>query len=57
LSILIFSGDTARLFDKFFGMDKIIKFQRKFSLITTIVIIFHPLFFYFIWSALGDINS
>jgi predicted ferric reductase len=45
LSVLIFSGDTARFFDRFFGMDKIIKFQRKFSLVTFIVVIFHPLFF------------
>ena len=34
LSILIISGDTARFFDRVFGMDKIIKFQRKFALIT-----------------------
>ncbi|MBI2630534.1 ferric reductase-like transmembrane domain-containing protein [Candidatus Pacearchaeota archaeon] len=45
LSILIISGDTARFFDKFFGMDKIIKFQRKFSLITAVFVIAHPLFF------------
>ncbi len=45
LSILIISGDTARLFDRFFGMDKIIKFQRKFTLIITVVVITHPLFF------------
>lgn len=45
LSLLIFSGDTARFFDRFFGMDKIIKFQRKFSLITMIFILLHPIFF------------
>lgn len=45
LSILIISGDTARYFDRFFGMDKIIKFQRKFSLIATIFVISHPFFF------------
>jgi len=45
LSFLIFSGDTARFFDRFFGLDKIIKFQRKFSLITAIFILLHPIFF------------
>lgn len=45
LSFLIFSGDTARFWDKFFGIDKIIKFQRKFSYITTVFVLFHPLFF------------
>ena len=45
LSVLIISGDTARFFDRFIGMDKIIKFQRKFALITTIFILFHPIFF------------
>lgn len=45
LSILIISGDTARFFDRFFGMDKIIKFQRKFSVVTMVFILFHPIFF------------
>lgn len=45
LSLLIFSGDTARFFDRFFGLDKIIKFQRKFSLLTLFFILPHPLFF------------
>lgn len=45
LSLLIFSGDTARSFDRFFGLDKIIKFQRKFSLLTLFFILSHPLFF------------
>ncbi|MBS1266290.1 MAG: Sulfhydrogenase 2 subunit gamma [Candidatus Woesearchaeota archaeon] len=45
LSILIISGDTARFFDRFFGMDKIIKFQRKFSLATAMFVLFHPVFF------------
>ena len=45
LSFLIFSGDTARFFDRYFGMDKIIKFQRKLALITAVFIIAHPLFF------------
>lgn len=45
LSLLIFSGDTARFFDKFFGMDRIIKFQRKFALVTTIFVLSHPIFF------------
>lgn len=45
LAILIFFGDTARFFDRFFGMDKIIKFQRKFALITSLFVIFHPIFF------------
>ena len=45
LSILIISGDTARFFDQFFGMDKIIRFQRKFALMTAIFVLFHPIFF------------
>lgn len=45
LSFLIFSGDTARYFDRFFGMDKIIKFQRKFALATMIFVLLHPIFF------------
>jgi len=45
LSLLIFSGDTARFFDRFFGMDKIIKFQRQFALITMIFVLLHPIFF------------
>lgn len=45
LSLLIFSGDTARYFDRFFGMDKIIKFQRKFALFTMFFVLAHPIFF------------
>src|SRR3989344_6405710 len=45
LSIIIISGDTARFFDRFLGMDKIIIFQRKFALVTTLFISSHPLFF------------
>lgn len=45
LALLIFSGDTARFFDRFFGLSKIIKFQRKFSLLTMIFILAHPVFF------------
>lgn len=45
LSFLIFSGDTARYWDKYFGLDRIIKFQRKFSLIISVFILAHPLFF------------
>lgn len=45
LSLLIFSGDTARFFDRFFGLDKIIKFQRKFSLFIAVFVFLHPLFF------------
>lgn len=45
LSILIFSGDTARFFDKFLGIDRIIKFQRKFSLVTLFFVLTHPIFF------------
>jgi predicted ferric reductase len=45
LSLLIFSGDTARFFDKIFGIDRIIKFQRKFSLFTAVFILSHPIFF------------
>lgn len=45
LTFLIFSGDTARFWDKFFGLDKIIKFQRKFALFTLFFVISHPILF------------
>lgn len=45
LALLIFSGDTARFTDKYFGLDRIIKFQRKFSLFNLFFLIFHPIFF------------
>lgn len=45
LSLLIISGDSARFFDKYFGIDKIIKFQRKFALVTAVFVLSHPLFF------------
>lgn len=45
LAVLIISGDTARFFDKYVGMDMIIKFQRKFAIITTLFVLLHPIFF------------
>lgn len=45
LSVLIISGDTGRFFDKFFGIDKIIKFQRKFATIVFTLVLLHPVFF------------
>lgn len=45
LSFLIFTGDTARFFDRYFGLDRIIKFQRKFSLFTAFFVTLHPIFF------------
>ncbi len=45
LSMLIFSGDTARYFDRFFGINNIILFQRKFSLVTFSFVLLHPIFF------------
>lgn len=45
LALLIFSGDTARFTDKYFGLDRIIKFQRKFSLFSLLFLFFHPVFF------------
>lgn len=45
LAILIFSGDTARFWNRFIGLDKIIKFQRKFSYFVAFFVIFHPIFF------------
>lgn len=44
ISLLIISGDTARFFDRFFGIDRIIKFQRKFAIITYFIVFSHPLF-------------
>ncbi|MBI3623274.1 ferric reductase-like transmembrane domain-containing protein [Candidatus Pacearchaeota archaeon] len=44
ISLLIISGDFARLFDKYFGIDKIIKTQRKFSIFTYFIVFSHPLF-------------
>lgn len=45
LAFLIFSGDTARYSDRFFGLDKIIKFQRKFSILSFVFLFLHPIFF------------
>ena len=45
LGLLIFSGDTARWWDRFWGLDRIIKFQRKFSFFVAIWILLHPIFF------------
>lgn len=45
LSFLIFSGDTARYWNKLIGLDKIIKFQKKFSYFTAVFVILHPVFF------------
>lgn len=45
LSFLIFSGDTARFWNKYIGLDKIIKFQKKFSYFVAVFVILHPLFF------------
>ena len=45
LSLLIFSGDTARFFDRFFGMDRIIKLQRKSALIILAFVLLHPISF------------
>lgn len=45
LSFLIFSGDTARFWNRFVGLDKIIKFQRKFSYFVAFFVICHPIFF------------
>ena len=44
ISLLIISGDLARLFDSIFGIDKIIKTQRKFSIFTYFIVFSHPLF-------------
>lgn len=45
LSFLIFSGDTARFWNKFIGLDKIIRFQKKFSYFVAFFVICHPIFF------------
>ena len=54
LSLLIISGETARFFDKYFGIDTIIKTQRKFSIITTLLIISHPIFFALAYSSMAQ---
>lgn len=45
LAFLIFSGDTARFTDRFFGLDRIIKFQRKFSFLSFSFLFLHPILF------------
>jgi predicted ferric reductase len=45
LAFLIFSGDTARYWNRFIGLDKIIKFQRKFSYFVAVFVLLHPTFF------------
>lgn len=54
LSLLIISGETARFFDRYFGIDSIIKTQRKFSIIVTLVIISHPVFFVLAYSSMAQ---
>lgn len=44
ISLLIISGDSARFFDKYFGIDRIIKTQRKFAIFTYYVVFSHPIF-------------
>jgi len=44
ISLLIISGDFARLFDSVFGIDRIIKTQRKFAIFTYFIVFSHPLF-------------
>jgi predicted ferric reductase len=55
LSVLIFSGDTARFFDRLFGLDKIIRFQKKFSYYISIFILMHPIFFIISGTGLKEI--
>ena len=45
LALLIFSGDTARYFDRFLGLDLLIKFQRKFSFFVLSFAVLHPALF------------
>ncbi|MBN2854596.1 ferric reductase-like transmembrane domain-containing protein, partial [Patescibacteria group bacterium] len=45
LALLVFSGDTARYFDRFFGLDRLIKFQRKFSFFVLAFTLLHPALF------------
>lgn len=45
ISFLVISGDSARFFDKYFGIDRIIKFQRKFAIASYFVVLSHPIFF------------
>jgi len=42
LGLTIFIGTTSRLFDKLFGLDKILRFHKKFALFSFIVLFFHP---------------
>ncbi len=53
--LLIFTGDTARFFDKYYGIDKIIKTQRKFAIFTYFIVFSHPIFF--ILSNISYINN
>lgn len=54
LALLIISGETARFFDKYFGIDRIIKAQRKFSILTTLLILSHPVFFALAYSSMAQ---
>lgn len=54
LSFLIFSGDTARFWNRFIGLDKIIKFQKKFSYFVAVFVLLHPLFFIISRSDIAD---
>lgn len=45
IAFLVISGDLGRFFDRFFGIDRIIKFQRKFAIFTYFLVFSHPIFF------------
>ncbi|OVE74585.1 hypothetical protein BVX95_02035, partial [archaeon D22] len=45
LSFILFFGDTAKFFDRYFGLDKIIAFNKKFGFVTTLFALSHPIFF------------
>lgn len=54
LGALIFSGDTARFWDRFVGLDKIIKFQKKFSYFVAIFVVCHPVLFILSQGTVGN---
>lgn len=54
LSSLIFIGDTSRFLDRYYGLDRIISFNKKYATAAAILIISHPLLLIFSTGKIRD---
>lgn len=42
IGLSIFVGSTSRFFDKYFGLEKILRFHKTFTFISFVILLFHP---------------